>query len=122
MILDVVIRRSADIFKVLACEDQALLIWKNTFLVLDLGLDVVDGVACLDIQGDGLDSQSLHEDLLGGLVLDIVVRQRAETCELACKNDTPIWWNAFILWLHRMPMTVRPLQTTYFNFIDFLEH
>jgi hypothetical protein len=26
------------------CKDQALLFWWNTLLVLDLGLDVVDGV------------------------------------------------------------------------------
>ena len=39
-------------FKLLACEDQVLLIWWNTFFVLDLGLDVVDGVAGLDIQSD----------------------------------------------------------------------
>ena len=30
---------------------------------LDLGLDVFDGVATLDIKGDGLSSQSLDEDL-----------------------------------------------------------
>lgn len=30
---------------------------------LDLGLDVVDGVAALDLESDGLSGQSLHEDL-----------------------------------------------------------
>ena len=34
-----------------------------TFLVLDLGLDIVDGVATLDLEGDGLPRQGLHEDL-----------------------------------------------------------
>jgi hypothetical protein len=34
-----------------------------TFLVLDLGLDVVDGVAALDLKRDGLPRQRLHEDL-----------------------------------------------------------
>ena len=34
-----------------------------TFLVLDLGLDIVDGVATLDLEGDGLPGQRLHEDL-----------------------------------------------------------
>ena len=30
---------------------------------LDLGLDIVDGVAALDLKGDGLPRQGLHEDL-----------------------------------------------------------
>ncbi len=34
-----------------------------TFLVLDLGLDVVDGVAALHLQRDRLPRQRLHEDL-----------------------------------------------------------
>ena len=34
-----------------------------TFLVLDLGLDIFDGVAALDLQRDGLPRQRLHEDL-----------------------------------------------------------
>ena len=32
-------------------------------LVLDLGLDIVDGVRGLDLKGDGLASKSLNEDL-----------------------------------------------------------
>jgi hypothetical protein len=35
-------------------------------LVLDLLLDVVDGVAGLDIKGDGLTREGFHEDLHGG--------------------------------------------------------
>jgi hypothetical protein len=30
---------------------------------LDLGLDIVDGVAALDLERDGLPGQRLHEDL-----------------------------------------------------------
>ena len=44
LLLDVVIGQSATIFKLLAGEDQALLVGRNAFLVLDLALDVVDGV------------------------------------------------------------------------------
>lgn len=35
----------------------------QTFLVLNLGLDVVDGVATLHLEGDRLPGQRLHEDL-----------------------------------------------------------
>lgn len=34
-----------------------------TFLVLDLCLDILDGVAGLNLKGDGLPRQRLHEDL-----------------------------------------------------------
>jgi len=53
-LLDVVVSQSATIFELLASEDQALLIRRNAFLVLDLLLDVFDGVRALDVEGDGL--------------------------------------------------------------------
>jgi hypothetical protein len=54
LLLDVVVRESSTIFELLAGEDQSLLIRRDSFLVLDLGLDVVDGVRGLDLEGDGL--------------------------------------------------------------------
>ena len=65
LFLDVVIAESATILKLLACEDQALLIGGNTFLVLDLGLHVLNGIGGLNIQSDGLASEGLDEDLHG---------------------------------------------------------
>ena len=65
LLLDVVIAESATILKLLACEDQALLIGGNTFLVLDLGLHVLNGIGGLNIQSDGLTSEGLDEDLHG---------------------------------------------------------
>jgi hypothetical protein len=44
LLLDVVVRKSTAIFQLLASKDQALLIRGDTFLVLDLGLDIVNGV------------------------------------------------------------------------------
>ncbi len=44
LLLDVVVAESAPILKLLARENQALLVWGNALLVLDLGLDIVDGV------------------------------------------------------------------------------
>ena len=35
----------------------------RTFLVLDLSLDVLDGVGGLHLEGDGLPRQSLHKNL-----------------------------------------------------------
>jgi len=63
LLLDVVIRKGAAIFKLLSSEDETLLVWGDTFFVLDLGLDVVDGVGGLDLKGDGLARKGLYEDL-----------------------------------------------------------
>jgi hypothetical protein len=54
LLLDVVVREGAAILELLAREDQALLVGGNALLVLDLGLDVVDGVRRLNLEGDGL--------------------------------------------------------------------
>jgi len=47
LLLDVVVGQSAAILELLSGEDQALLVRGNALLVLDLGLDVVDGVTAL---------------------------------------------------------------------------
>ena len=44
LLLDVVVRKSAAVFELLAGENEALLIRRNTFLVLDLSFDVVNCV------------------------------------------------------------------------------
>ena len=63
LLLDVVVSKSAAVLELLAGEDQTLLIRGDALLVLDLLLDVVDGVTRLNLKGDGLASQSLNEDL-----------------------------------------------------------
>ena len=62
-LLDVVVRESASVFQLLAGEDEPLLIRGNAFFVLDLGLDVFNGVRGLYIESDGLSGQSFDEDL-----------------------------------------------------------
>ena len=47
----------------LAGEDEALLIWGDALLVLDLCLHVLNSVGWLNIEGNRLASESLDEDL-----------------------------------------------------------
>ena len=61
--LDIVVAQGATIFKLLSSKDETLLVWRNSFLVLDLGLDIVNGIRGLDVQGDSLASKSFYEDL-----------------------------------------------------------
>jgi len=63
LLLNVVVRQSSAIFELLSSEDKTLLIRWNSFLVLDLGLDVFNGVRALHLEGDGLPRQSLHKNL-----------------------------------------------------------
>merc|ERR1719477_331802 len=84
----------------LASEDQPLLVRGDALLVLDLGLDVLDGVGGLDLKGDGLASEGLDEDLHtspetedkveGGLLLDVVVGEGPSVLELLASEDQPL--------------------------------
>jgi hypothetical protein len=68
----------------LSSEDKSLLIGGNSFLILDLGLHVFNGVRWFNIEGDGLSSKGLDEDLHSSsqsehqvksrFFLDVVVR------------------------------------------------
>ena len=60
-LLNVVVAQSSAIFELLAGKDQALLIGWDAFLVLDLGFDIVDRVARLNLKGYGLARESLDE-------------------------------------------------------------
>lgn len=55
-LLDVVIRERTAVLKLLSRKDQALLIRRNALLVLNLGLYIIDGIARLNLQSDGLSS------------------------------------------------------------------
>jgi hypothetical protein len=44
LLLNVVVRESAAVLKLLSSEDESLLVGGDALLVLDLGLDVLDGV------------------------------------------------------------------------------
>merc|ERR1719154_221445 len=65
LLLDVVVGEGPAVLQLLAGEDQPLLVRGDALLVLDLGLDILDGVRGLHLQGDGLPRECLHEDLHG---------------------------------------------------------
>ena len=99
LFLNVVVTQGSAIFQLLTGEDQPLLVWGNSFFVLDFCFHVFNGVAWLDFQGDCLASQGLDEDLhsttkakdqvKGGLFLNVVVAQGSAIFQLfASENKT----------------------------------
>ena len=52
LLLDVIVRQGAAVLELLPGEDEALLIGRDTLLVLDLGFHIVDGVGRLHLEGD----------------------------------------------------------------------
>merc|ERR1712228_161755 len=107
LLLDVVVGESSSVLELLASEDQSLLIWGNSLLVLDLGLDVLNRVGWFDLEGDGLPGEGLDEDLhaspesehemQGALLLDVVVGESSSVLELLASEDQSllIWGNSF---------------------------
>ena len=111
LLLDVVVGEGAAILELLASEDQALLVRGDTLLVcvlqlvscrssrrwrwmeapaeeemrtLDLGLDIVNGVGRLHLEGDSLARKGLHENLHDGdLDSGVVVVLSREEKEVA---------------------------------------
>jgi len=100
LLLDVIVGQGSAVLELLASEDKPLLVWGDSLLVLDFGLDVLDGVRWLDFQSDGLPGQGLDEDLHaspqsenkmeGGLLLDVVIGQGSTVLELFSCEDQPL--------------------------------
>jgi len=61
--LDVVVGEGSTVFQLLSGEDKSLLIGGDTFLILDLSLNVFNGVTGFDVQSDGLTGKGLNENL-----------------------------------------------------------
>jgi hypothetical protein len=111
LLLDVVVGEGATILKLFSSEDEALLVGRDTLFVLDLGLDIIDGVRELDFEGNGLPRQSLDEDLHstaetedeveGRLCLDVTrdVSETGSTTRVR-EGDSPIAQGATIFELH----------------------
>ena len=97
LLLDVVVREGAAIFQLLSSEDKTLLVRGNSFLVLDLLLNGLNGIRGLHLKGDSLSGQGLHKDLHtttetedqveGRFLLDVVVREGAAIFQLLSGED-----------------------------------
>merc|ERR1719414_2076271 len=62
-LLDVIIRKGAAIFELFSSEDETLLIWRNSFLILDFGLYIFNCIRWFHLKGDSFSSQCFDKDL-----------------------------------------------------------
>merc|ERR1712161_108854 len=108
-LLNVVVGKSTAIFELFAGKDQSLLIWGNSLLILNLGLNILNGVGGFDLQSNGLSGQGLDENLhtstktenqmQSRLLLDVVVGEGAAILKLFASKDQSllIWGNSFLV-------------------------
>jgi hypothetical protein len=97
LLLNIVIRKGTTVLQLLASKDQTLLVRRDAFLILDLLLDLIDGVPRLDLESDGFASEGLDENLHTSteaenevesrLFLDVVVGQSATVLKLLTSED-----------------------------------
>merc|ERR1712168_86768 len=110
LLLDVIIGKGPTVFELLSGEDQTLLFWWDSFLVLDLGLHVLNGVVRLDVQGDRLSREGLDEDLhgptaktkdkmKGRFFLNVVIRKSSAVFQLLSSEDQSLLlgWDSFFV-------------------------
>merc|ERR1712110_1081782 len=124
LLLDVVVGKRATVLELFTREDEALLIWGDALLVLDLGFDIVYRVAGLDVQRDRLACQGFHEDLHAapkaehqmerGLFLDVVVRKCETVLELLTREDEAllIRGDASLSWIFALTLSMVSLAST----------
>ena len=77
-LLDVVVAESPAVLKLLTSEDEALLVGRDALLVLNFGLDVLDRVGSLDVEGDRLAGESLNEDLHCWLIVFVLINNKRQ--------------------------------------------
>ena len=63
LLLDVVVAQGSSVLELLTSENQPLLIRGDSLLILDFGLNILDGVTRLNLEGDCLTREGLDKDL-----------------------------------------------------------
>jgi len=81
LLLDIKICESSAILELLARKDEALLVGRNSFFVLNLGLYILNSITRLYLECDRLARQSLDEDLHFITQRPSALRRRQPSCQ-----------------------------------------
>lgn len=60
-LLNIIVTQRPSILELFSRKNQPLLVWRDPLFILDLGLDIIDGIAGLDLEGDGLAREGLDK-------------------------------------------------------------
>ena len=108
-LLNVVVSHRPPVLQALSREDESLLVTGNTFLVLDLSLDVLNAIGLLGLNGDGLSGERPYENLhsssesehevQSALLLDVVIGHCPSIFEALSGEDESLFagWDALLL-------------------------
>jgi hypothetical protein len=108
-LLNVVVSHRPPVLQALSREDESLLVTRNTFLVLNLSLDVLNAVSLIGLNSHGLSGKCPHENLhassqsqhevQGALLLDVVVGHCPSIFETLSGEDESLFagWDALLL-------------------------
>ncbi|WVZ09607.1 hypothetical protein V8G54_014137, partial [Vigna mungo] len=108
-LLDVIISKGSPIFQLLPSKDKPLLVWWNSLFVLDLCLDIINGIRAFNFQSNGLSCQRLYKNLhsttkpqnqvQGRFFLDVVIRKGPSIFKLFPGKDKPllVWGDTLLI-------------------------
>jgi len=99
-LLDVVVAQYSAVLERFACEDESLLVDRDSFFVLYLAFHSLDAVAVFDFESDGLSCEGSNEDLhsspesedevQGAFLLDVVVSDSPSIFQVFPSEDEPL--------------------------------
>ena len=107
--LNVVISKCVVILQLLACINETLLAWWDSFLIVELGFQIFNCVTDLKLESDDFPSESLHKDLntttklqlkaKGRLLLDVVIREGVAIFQVRIIKEEMllVWWDSLVV-------------------------
>ena len=118
LLLNTVVRQSTSIFRLLASKDQSLLIRRNSFLILDLGLYIFCRIRGFNLESDGLPHKGFHENLhIGGDSTADGGSERALLNTLSAKFNYLLKWfiDGITSWLFLKEVIINSQKPNNFN-------
>ena len=107
--LYIVVWKGSSVFKLFTSKDKSLLIWRDSFFVLNFSFNVLNGVWGFNIKGYAFTSKGLDKYLHStseseykvkcGLFLDIIIWESSSIFELFTSKDESllIRWDTFFV-------------------------
>jgi len=107
--LNVIVRKGSSIFQLFSSKDKSLLIWWNSFFILNFSFYSINGVTWFNIKSNGFSCQCLNKDLHSSsksqdemkcrFFLNVIVRKSSSIFQLFSSENKSllIWWNSFFI-------------------------